>query len=71
MVMSGTGNNEIVPARVIPLKTDPVLNERWLQERIAEDPSLLGLGELVVKDLERRQPRAGRRPIGSGASGRI
>ena len=42
------------------LKTHPVLNERWLQDRIAEDPSILGLGDLILKDRERMQPRAGR-----------
>jgi hypothetical protein len=36
------------------------LNEQWLQDQIAADPSILGLGEVVVKDRERRQPRAGR-----------
>jgi hypothetical protein len=44
----------------INLKSHPKLNERWVQERIAEDPSILGLGEVVVKDKERGQPRAGR-----------
>lgn len=42
------------------LKDRPELGERWLQERIGEDPSLLGLGDLVLKDKERIQPRAGR-----------
>lgn len=42
------------------LKTHPELDERWLQDRIGEDPSLLGLGDLVLKDRERAQPRAGR-----------
>ncbi len=42
------------------LKTHPELNERWLQDRIGEDPSLLGLGDLVLKDRERLQPHAGR-----------
>src|SRR5947209_6586793 len=42
------------------LKEHPELSERWVQERIAEDPSLLGLGELILKDKERIQPRAGR-----------
>jgi len=42
------------------LKDHPELDERWLQDRIGEDPSLLGLGELVLKDKERPQPRAGR-----------
>ncbi|MCC7412305.1 MAG: hypothetical protein IT495_11850 [Gammaproteobacteria bacterium] len=42
------------------LKGHPELNERWLQSRIGETPALLGLGELVLKDRERFQPRAGR-----------
>lgn len=44
----------------ISLKSHPVYNEKWLQSLLAEDPSLLGLGDLVVRDIERRQPRAGR-----------
>lgn len=42
------------------LKNHPELTERWLQDRIGEDPALLGLGDLVLKDKERLQPRAGR-----------
>lgn len=42
------------------LKDHPQLDEKWLQDRIGEDPGLLGLGELVLKDRERAQPRAGR-----------
>lgn len=42
------------------LKDHDDLNERWVQDRIAEDPSLLGLGDLVLRDKERPQPRAGR-----------
>ncbi len=45
---------------VISLKGHPELNERWLQQRIAENPQILGLGELVVRDKERLQPNAGR-----------
>jgi hypothetical protein len=44
----------------LSLKDHPELDERWLQTRIGEDPSLLGLGDLVLKDRERPQPRAGR-----------
>lgn len=44
----------------ISLKAHPEFSEKWLQGVLAEDPSLLGLGDLTVKDLERRQPRAGR-----------
>lgn len=47
-------------ATPVSLKTHGELDEKWLQERLAEDPSLLGLGDLEVKDVERRQPRAGR-----------
>ncbi|MEZ4495150.1 MAG: hypothetical protein R3C29_17775 [Dehalococcoidia bacterium] len=42
------------------LKTHAALNEKWLQDRIAEDPSILGLGELNLLDRERIQERAGR-----------
>src|SRR5689334_3815818 len=49
----------IKPERVW-LKEHPELDEKWVQARIAEDPSLLGLGELVLRDKERSQPRAGR-----------
>ncbi|MCO5291081.1 MAG: hypothetical protein M9959_05015 [Chitinophagaceae bacterium] len=36
------------------------VNEKTIQEFIANDPSILGLGDLVLKDKERVQPRAGR-----------
>ena len=42
------------------LKDHPQLNEGWIRERIAEDPAILGLGDLILKDRERLQPRAGR-----------
>lgn len=44
----------------ICLKAHSELSERWVQERIAEDPTMLGLGDVVLKDKERIQPRAGR-----------
>jgi hypothetical protein len=44
----------------ISVKNHPVLNEKWVQDRIAEDPSILGLGDVILKDKERIQPRAGR-----------
>jgi hypothetical protein len=49
----------IKPER-ISLRDHAEFNERWLQARLAEDPSILGLGELVLKDKERMHPRAGR-----------
>jgi hypothetical protein len=42
------------------LKDHPDLNEKWVQERIAEDPTILGLGDVVLRDKERPQPHAGR-----------
>lgn len=44
----------------ISLKNHPILNEAWVQARIAEDPTILGLGDVILKDKERNQPRAGR-----------
>jgi hypothetical protein len=44
----------------VVLKGHPTFNERWVQERIAEAPEILGLGDVVMKDKERIQPRAGR-----------
>ena len=49
----------IKPERLF-LADHPELNERWVQQRIAEDSSLLGLGDLILKDKERIQPKAGR-----------
>lgn len=46
---------------LISIKDHPVFDERWVQQLIANDPSLLGLGsDLDLKDKERIQPRAGR-----------
>lgn len=36
------------------------LDEKWLQERIMEDASILGLGDLSVIERERSQPTGGR-----------
>jgi len=47
------------PERIL-LKNHAEFTERWLQDRIAEDPSLLGLGDLILKDRERVHPKAGR-----------
>ena len=44
----------------LSLRIHPHFDERWVQQRIADDPSILGLGDLVLKDKERIQPRAGR-----------
>jgi hypothetical protein len=51
--------NYVKPER-LSLRLHPELNEKWVQERIAADPPILGLGDLVLRDKERMQPRAGR-----------
>jgi predicted transport protein len=53
-------NLTYVKPEKISLKNNPELNEKWVQEKIAEDPSILGLGDLILKDKERIQPKAGR-----------
>ncbi len=45
---------------VVLLKDTPGVDEKWLQDQIAADPSILGLGDLNLKDRERIQPRGGR-----------
>ncbi len=49
----------VKPERML-LKAHPSLGEKWVQDRIAEDSSILGLGDLVLKDKERIHPKAGR-----------
>lgn len=46
--------------RAIRLKNNKDYDEKWLQNRIAEDPEILGLGPLVLLDRERRFDKAGR-----------
>ncbi len=47
----------------INLLNHPVIKESWIQEQIAIDPTILGLGDLILKDKERIQPKAGRLDI--------
>lgn len=42
------------------MKKHAVLNERWLQNVIARDPSILGLGDVYLHERERIQTGAGR-----------
>jgi hypothetical protein len=51
---------KLAKAERIMLKNHPDYNEEWLKNVIIEDPSILGLGDLIVKDVERIQPKAGR-----------
>lgn len=54
------GKLKYVKFEKVSLKNHPVFNEQWLQERIIDDPSILGLGDVILKDKERIQPRGGR-----------
>ncbi len=49
-----------VKLKTISLKNHSQYDERWLHEVIADDPSILNLGDVVVKDRERIHPGAGR-----------
>ncbi len=49
-----------VKPKPIDLKNHPSLNERWVQDLIAKDPSILGLGDLKVVDKERAMLGGGR-----------
>ena len=51
---------EYVKNNKISLKHSTSHDEAWLQALISDDPALLGLGDLVVKDLERKQISGGR-----------
>ena len=50
-----------IKSKKILLKNHLELREKWLQEKIMEEPEILGLGENIeVRDAERRQPTGGR-----------
>lgn len=44
----------------VSMRRNEKLTEKWVQDQIANDPSILGLGDLLLKDKERIQPNAGR-----------
>lgn len=37
---------EFTKFETVSVRNHPQLNERWIQDRIAEDPSILGLGDV-------------------------
>ena len=43
---------------LMQLKNHPEYNEKWVQNIIADDPAVLGLGDLVLRAVEKIQPRA-------------
>ena len=57
--MSRVGTMELL--KTVPTRLKGLgLDEKWLQDRIDEDPTLLGLGDLHVIRRERKQPSGGR-----------
>lgn len=49
-----------IKLKTINLKNHSQLNERWLQDIIADDPPILGIGDVILKDKERIHIGAGR-----------
>ena len=42
----------IKPERIY-IKNNAQISEKWVQDIIADDPSILGLGDLVLREKER------------------
>jgi len=49
-----------IKLKTVNLKNHPQFNERWLQDIIADDPSIIGVGDVILKDKERIHVGAGR-----------
>ena len=47
-------------AKSVSMSRHSAISEEWLEDRIYEDPSLLGLGDLDVIDRQKSQPTGGR-----------
>ena len=56
-------NMNLIQPEKINLKDHAVLTESWLQDMIAKNPEIIGIGDLILKDKERKQFRAGRLDI--------
>lgn len=52
--------DKLFKPELVKLKDHPEITERVIQDKIAEDPSILGLGDLILRDKERIHPKAGR-----------
>ena len=49
-----------VKFETVSLKNHPEINEKWVQQKIEADPSILGLGDLSVRQSEKIQQTGGR-----------
>jgi len=52
-------NHELMDLQISRIR-DFGLDEKWLQERIEENPSIIGLGDVIIIKRERRQSSGGR-----------
>ena len=43
-------NKGYTPHEQFSLKNHPEFHEKWVQDLIANDPSILGLGDLIMRD---------------------
>lgn len=53
-------NHNYIKCEQLWLKANAEFSEKWVQNLIADDASILGLGDLILRDRERIQPHAGR-----------
>lgn len=51
--------DDFIKLEEIDLRSCSDINESWIQQTIAEHPEILGLGDLYVRDKERRQVSCG------------
>lgn len=58
--MPKEGELKYINPKKIRLKGHPVLNEKWVEDQIVNNPGILGLGELTLRDRQRIHARAGR-----------
>ncbi len=52
--------NTIIKPEKLNIREHVQINEKFIQNLIADDPSIIGLGDLLLVSKERIQPRAGR-----------
>lgn len=51
---------DLVPPKYVSLKNHQEIDEAWLESQLHDNPGLLGIGEVDVRDRQRRQPSGGR-----------
>lgn len=52
--------DEFERAQVLSMKLEQGLSEKWIEDIIAKEPSIIGLGDLTLRQKEKIQPGAGR-----------